>query len=162
MSGFGADQGAGAVAADAPRSTGELGKASPIRRGGRIAKRIRSREPGKIVAAEIGGRVQRRLASLLFREDVVYVGPKTGRDGIHGATLASAEFDDRSDEKRPTARARSDIEGAPDFSDRLPAFVIKAREDARARRALARSVWVFVGTMVATVVAGLGMFVVLR
>jgi phosphoribosylformylglycinamidine synthase subunit PurL len=93
---------------------------------------------------------------------VVYVGSKTGRDGIHGATMASAEFDDRSDEKRPTARARSDIEGAPDFSDPLPAFVIKAQEDARARRALARSVWVFVGTMVTTVVAGLGMFVVLR
>lgn len=53
-------------------------------------------------------------------------------------------------------------EGAPDFSDPLPAFVIKAQEDARARRALARSVWVFVGTMVTTVVAGLSMFVVLR
>jgi phosphoribosylformylglycinamidine synthase len=32
---------------------------------------------------------------------VVYVGAKTGRDGIHGATMASAEFDDRSMEKRP-------------------------------------------------------------
>ena len=30
---------------------------------------------------------------------VVYVGSKTGRDGIHGATMASAEFDDSSDEK---------------------------------------------------------------
>ena len=30
---------------------------------------------------------------------VVYVGAKTGRDGIHGATMASAEFDDDSDEK---------------------------------------------------------------
>ena len=35
---------------------------------------------------------------------VVYVGSKTGRDGIHGATMASAEFDDSSDEKRPTVQ----------------------------------------------------------
>ncbi|MEX0584095.1 MAG: phosphoribosylformylglycinamidine synthase subunit PurL, partial [Sneathiella sp.] len=35
---------------------------------------------------------------------VVYVGSKTGRDGIHGATMASAEFDDDSDEKRPTVQ----------------------------------------------------------
>jgi phosphoribosylformylglycinamidine synthase subunit PurL len=35
---------------------------------------------------------------------VVYVGSKTGRDGIHGATMASAEFDDRSAEKRPTVQ----------------------------------------------------------
>ena len=33
---------------------------------------------------------------------VVYVGSKTGRDGIHGATMASAEFDEASAEKRPT------------------------------------------------------------
>ena len=32
---------------------------------------------------------------------VYYVGAKTGRDGIHGATMASAEFDDASAEKRP-------------------------------------------------------------
>ena len=35
---------------------------------------------------------------------VVYVGAKTGRDGIHGATMASAEFDDTSEEKRPTVQ----------------------------------------------------------
>ncbi len=35
---------------------------------------------------------------------VVYVGSKTGRDGIHGATMASAEFDDDSDAKRPTVQ----------------------------------------------------------
>jgi phosphoribosylformylglycinamidine synthase len=35
---------------------------------------------------------------------VVYVGSKTGRDGIHGATMASAEFDDKSQEKRPTVQ----------------------------------------------------------
>ncbi|MGQ0665125.1 MAG: phosphoribosylformylglycinamidine synthase subunit PurL [Pseudomonadota bacterium] len=35
---------------------------------------------------------------------VVYVGAKTGRDGIHGATMASAEFDDRSEARRPTVQ----------------------------------------------------------
>ncbi len=35
---------------------------------------------------------------------VVYVGSKTGRDGIHGATMASAEFADDSDKKRPTVQ----------------------------------------------------------
>jgi phosphoribosylformylglycinamidine synthase len=35
---------------------------------------------------------------------VVYVGSKTGRDGIHGATMASAEFTDNSEEKRPTVQ----------------------------------------------------------
>lgn len=35
---------------------------------------------------------------------VVYVGSKTGRDGIHGATMASAEFDADSEEKRPTVQ----------------------------------------------------------
>lgn len=35
---------------------------------------------------------------------VVYVGSKTGRDGIHGATMSSAEFDDESASKRPTVQ----------------------------------------------------------
>jgi phosphoribosylformylglycinamidine synthase len=35
---------------------------------------------------------------------VYYVGAKTGRDGIHGATMASAEFDDASAEKRPAVQ----------------------------------------------------------
>ena len=35
---------------------------------------------------------------------VVYFGSKTGRDGIHGATMASAEFGEDSDEKRPTVQ----------------------------------------------------------
>jgi phosphoribosylformylglycinamidine synthase II len=35
---------------------------------------------------------------------VIYVGSKTGRDGIHGATMASAEFDEDSEEKRPTVQ----------------------------------------------------------
>src|SRR5436305_6224908 len=44
---------------------------------------------------------------------IVYLGSKTGRDGIHGATMASAEFDDDSDEKRPTVQV-----GDP-FSEKL-------------------------------------------
>jgi phosphoribosylformylglycinamidine synthase subunit PurL len=35
---------------------------------------------------------------------IVYVGSKTGRDGIHGATMASADFGDDIDEKRPTVQ----------------------------------------------------------
>src|SRR5262245_37518985 len=35
---------------------------------------------------------------------VDYVGAKTGRDGIHGATMASAEFDEKSAEKRPAVQ----------------------------------------------------------
>src|SRR4029434_4677969 len=44
---------------------------------------------------------------------VYYVGAKTGRDGIHGATMASAEFDEKSAEKRPACQ-----DGAP-FLDTL-------------------------------------------
>ncbi len=44
---------------------------------------------------------------------VIYVGAKTGRDGIHGATMASAEFDDAALEKRPTVQV-----GDP-FSEKL-------------------------------------------
>ena len=39
-----------------------------------------------------------------INKPVVYVGSKTGRDGIHGATMASAEFDDNSEEKKPTVQ----------------------------------------------------------
>jgi phosphoribosylformylglycinamidine synthase len=35
---------------------------------------------------------------------VIYIGSKTGRDGIHGATMASAEFSEDSQEKRPTVQ----------------------------------------------------------
>jgi phosphoribosylformylglycinamidine synthase II len=35
---------------------------------------------------------------------IVYVGSKTGRDGIHGATMASADFSEGSEEKRPTVQ----------------------------------------------------------
>ena len=37
-------------------------------------------------------------------KSVVYVGSKTGRDGIHGASMASAEFDENSDDKKPTVQ----------------------------------------------------------
>jgi phosphoribosylformylglycinamidine synthase len=41
---------------------------------------------------------------------VVYVGAKTGRDGIHGATMASAEFAEDSEEKRPTVQVGDPFE----------------------------------------------------
>jgi phosphoribosylformylglycinamidine synthase II len=44
---------------------------------------------------------------------IVYLGSKTGRDGIHGATMASAEFGGDSEEKRPTVQV-----GDP-FSEKL-------------------------------------------
>jgi len=39
-----------------------------------------------------------------INKSVVYVGSKTGRDGIHGASMASAEFDENSEDKRPTVQ----------------------------------------------------------
>ena len=39
-----------------------------------------------------------------MNQPVIYVGSKTGRDGIHGASMASAEFDESSDEKKPTVQ----------------------------------------------------------
>ena len=44
---------------------------------------------------------------------IVYLGSKTGRDGIHGASMASAEFDEDSEDKRPTVQV-----GDP-FSEKL-------------------------------------------
>jgi phosphoribosylformylglycinamidine synthase subunit PurL len=44
---------------------------------------------------------------------IVYLGSKTGRDGIHGATMASAEFAEDAEEKRPTVQV-----GDP-FSEKL-------------------------------------------
>ncbi len=35
---------------------------------------------------------------------IIYVGSKTGKDGIHGATMASSEFDEKSEEKRPNVQ----------------------------------------------------------
>ena len=39
-----------------------------------------------------------------LNKSVVYVGSKTGRDGIHGASMASAEFDENTEEKKPTVQ----------------------------------------------------------
>ena len=39
-----------------------------------------------------------------LHKSVVYVGSKTGKDGIHGASMASAEFDENSEEKKPTVQ----------------------------------------------------------
>ena len=39
-----------------------------------------------------------------INKSVIYVGSKTGRDGIHGASMASAEFDEKVEEKKPTVQ----------------------------------------------------------
>ncbi len=39
-----------------------------------------------------------------INQPVIYVGSKTGRDGIHGASMASAEFDQNTEEKKPTVQ----------------------------------------------------------
>ncbi len=39
-----------------------------------------------------------------LNKPVIYVGSKTGRDGIHGASMASATFDDKIEEKKPTVQ----------------------------------------------------------
>jgi len=39
-----------------------------------------------------------------LNKSVVYVGSKTGRDGIHGASMASVEFDENSEDKKPTVQ----------------------------------------------------------
>ena len=51
-------------------------------------------QAGKLVMGEASG----------VGNSVYYVGAKTGRDGIHGATMASAEFDEQSSEKRPAVQ----------------------------------------------------------
>ncbi|HSD09422.1 MAG TPA: phosphoribosylformylglycinamidine synthase subunit PurL [Candidatus Binatia bacterium] len=45
-----------------------------------------------------------RAAASGVANPVMYVGSRTGRDGIHGASMASAEFDENSEEKRPTVQ----------------------------------------------------------
>ena len=71
-----------------------------------LPPRLRRQHPGQ---RHVRGPGRRRQDLLLGRArraglPVVYFGSKTGRDGIHGATMASAEFDDASDEKRPTVQ----------------------------------------------------------
>ncbi len=41
---------------------------------------------------------------------IVYLGAKTGRDGIHGATMASSSFDEQTEEKRPTVQVGDPFE----------------------------------------------------
>jgi phosphoribosylformylglycinamidine synthase II len=52
--------------------------------------------------AEIGGIF--RAAAKGVGMPIVYLGSKTGRDGIHGATMSSAEFTDDAEEKKPTVQ----------------------------------------------------------
>jgi phosphoribosylformylglycinamidine (FGAM) synthase-like enzyme len=65
---------------------------------------------GNILVNAMCGGPRRRRQDLLRQSrrrramPVVYVGSKTGRDGIHGATMASAEFDEGAEEKRPTVQ----------------------------------------------------------
>jgi len=87
-------QGAGAQTEAALRSTGEPGKASPRRRGGRILKCIRRRERGKMVAALLrtsqsawaalklwGSRVQWQIVLLELRD------PQCGANNLPTATF---------------------------------------------------------------------------
>ena len=60
---------------------------------------------------------------------VYYVGAKTGRDGIHGATMASAEFDDKLDEKRPAVQV-----GDPFMEKLLLEACLEVMQHGRARR----------------------------
>ncbi len=60
---------------------------------------------------------------------VYYVGAKTGRDGIHGATMASAEFDESSAEKRPAVQV-----GDPFMEKLLLEACLEADAHRRARR----------------------------
>ena len=60
---------------------------------------------------------------------VYYVGAKTGRDGIHGATMASAEFDDKSGGKASGGAGRRSVHG-----EAAPRSLPRGHEDRRARR----------------------------
>ena len=59
-------------------------------------------------AMAVGPRPHRRRSSTRrptgIGNPIVYLGSKTGRDGIHGASMASAEFDAASESKRPTVQ----------------------------------------------------------
>jgi phosphoribosylformylglycinamidine (FGAM) synthase-like enzyme len=57
---------------------------------------------------------------------VVYLGAKTGRDGVGGATMASAEFDDTIEEKRPTVQV-----GDPFTEKRLLEACLELMADGR-------------------------------
>jgi phosphoribosylformylglycinamidine synthase len=80
--------------------------------------RFHTRYDGNCLVNCHGGRPRRDRQDLLRGASgvgmpIVYLGSKTGRDGIHGATMASAEFGEDSEEKRPTVQV-----GDP-FSEKL-------------------------------------------
>ena len=52
-----------------------------------------------------------RSAAAGVGNPVVYVGARTGRDGIHGATMASAGFDDAAERQRPTVQVGDPFTG---------------------------------------------------
>lgn len=68
-----------------------------------------SRYNGNILVNAFAAGLAKRDAIYISKAEgvglpVVYLGAKTGRDGVGGATMASAEFDDSIDEKRPTVQ----------------------------------------------------------
>lgn len=62
---------------------------------------------------------------------VIYVGSKTGRDGIHGATMASDVFDETSEERRPTVQV-----GDPFTEKKLMEACLELMESARGRKSI--------------------------
>src|SRR5207247_10285312 len=72
-----------------------------------VGSRHGDRRSPLVIAAGLG--LVKRTGIFLGRAEgvgntVFYVGAKTGRDGIHGATMASAEFGEGSEERRPTVQ----------------------------------------------------------
>ena len=75
------------------------------RRRGRVRRRLRGQSAGqRLLPRHREGRRDLKGVASGVGNPVFYVGAKTGRDGIHGATMASAEFDDKSAEKRPAVQ----------------------------------------------------------
>src|ERR687887_227387 len=84
--------------------------------GGRV--RFHSRYDGNILVNAMAVGIAERDKIFYAKatgvgKPIVYLGSKTGRDGIHGATMASAEFGEDAEEKRPTVQV-----GDP-FSEKL-------------------------------------------
>jgi hypothetical protein len=84
----------------------QLRRRADRRRRDQVRRRLQRQHPG-----QCDGRRPRRSDKIFYSRGakgvgcpIVYVGSKTGRDGIHGATMASAEFRRRSEEKRPTVQ----------------------------------------------------------
>ena len=75
------------------------------RRRGRL-RRVLRRQPARqrVLPRHRAGRRDRQGRPQGVGNPVYYVGAKTGRDGIHGATMASAEFDEKPEEKRPAVQ----------------------------------------------------------